>query len=160
MLYFGSLSSNILVSDCLQRHQEAISARWPAVYIHFLSTNRHHHHQSHHLHSHHHDHHWIGLDHHWNLYNHHHFTHFHTDHHHIFFCSYLIYKQIILRHRLVQVGLRGVLLVHRAPWIQQFSESHYFLGHPLVTVAVYTHFLLTNRLHHLCNFVWLMIIKK
>ena len=71
----------------------------------------------------------------------------------IIFCSYLIYKQIILRHRLVQVGLRGVLLVHRAPWIQQFSESHYFFGHPLVTVAVYTHFLLTNRLHHLCNFV-------
>ena len=106
MLYFGSLSSNILVSDCLQRHQEAISARWPAVYIHFLSTNRHHHHQSHHHHPHHHDHHC-------HLYNHHHFTHFHTDHHHIFFCSYLIYKQIILRHRLVQVGLRGVLLVHR-----------------------------------------------
>ena len=71
----------------------------------------------------------------------------------IIFCSYLIYKQIILRHRLVQVGLRGVLLVHRAPWIQQFSESHYFLGHPLVTVAVYTHFLLTNLLHHFCNFV-------
>ena len=53
-----------------------------------------------------------------------------------------------------------------APWIKQFSESHYFLK---VTISwdtlwlhhcVYTHFFLTNRLHHVCNFVSLMIIIK
>ena len=47
IVFSGSLSSNILVSDCLLPHQGAISARWPAVYIHF-STNCQHHRQRHH----------------------------------------------------------------------------------------------------------------
>ena len=56
IVFSGSLSSsNILVSDCLQPHQGAISARWPAVYIHF-STNCQHHRQRHHHHHHHHTH--------------------------------------------------------------------------------------------------------
>ena len=78
-------------------------------------------------------------------------------------------KQIISSHRLAQVRLRGVLATGAsALWIQQFCESHCFLGRPVVTIAVNTHFLLffsifflsTNSHHHLCNFVWLMIIMK